>query len=66
LAIPANITQMPLPAKCPELNPVEDVSPFIRYNWLSNGIFRSEHDIVDDCCGAWNKLVEYPQRIMSF
>ena len=63
LAVPPNITLMPLPAKCPELNPVENVWQFIRDNWLSNRIFHSEHDIVDHCCHAWNKLVEHPWRI---
>jgi transposase len=65
LAVPPNITLLPLPAKCPELNPVENVWQFVRDNWLSNRIFSSERDIVDHCCAAWNKLVEQPWRIMS-
>jgi hypothetical protein len=36
LVVPATITLMPLPPKCPELNPVENVWQFIRENWLSN------------------------------
>ncbi len=36
LAVPANITIRPLPPKCPELNPTENVWQFIRDNWLSN------------------------------
>ena len=39
LDLPANITLRPLPAKCPELNPVENVWQFMRGNWLSNRIF---------------------------
>jgi hypothetical protein len=39
LVVPANITLLPLPAKAPELNPVENVWPFMRENWLSNRIF---------------------------
>jgi hypothetical protein len=65
LVVPRNITLLPLPAKCPELNPVENVWQFIRDNWLSNRVFRSERDIVDHCCAAWNKLIEQPWRIMS-
>jgi hypothetical protein len=65
LAVPPNITLMPLPAKCPELNPVENVWQFVRDNWLSNRVFRSEKDIVDHCCQAWNNLVAQPWRIMS-
>ena len=65
LLIPANITLVPLPAKAPELNPVENVWPFLRENWLSNRIFRSYEDILDHCCAAWNKLTDQPWRIMS-
>ena len=65
LAVPVNITIMPLPPKCPELNPTENVWQFIRDNWLSNRVFKSYDDIVDHCCEAWNKLVEQPWRIMS-
>ncbi len=39
LAIPPNITLVPLPAKCPELNPVENIWQFVRDNWLSNRVF---------------------------
>ena len=65
LVIPANITIVPLPAKCPELNPAENVWQFLRDNWLSNRVFKSYDDIVDHCCEAWNKLVDQPWRIMS-
>ena len=63
--MPANITIMPLPAKCPELNPVENIWQFMRDNWLSNRVFASYDDIVDHCCEAWNKLIDQPWRIMS-
>ena len=36
LEVPPNITLIPLPAKCPELNPQENVWQFLRDNWLSN------------------------------
>ena len=65
LAVPDNITLMPLPPRCPELNPVENVWQFMRDNWLSNRIYSSYEDIVDHCCFAWNKLVDQPWRIMS-
>jgi hypothetical protein len=63
--VPANITLLPLPPKCPELNPVENIWQFMRDNWLSNRIFKSYDDIVDHCCGTWNKLVDQPWRIMA-
>ena len=56
---------LPLPPKCPELNPVENVWQFIRDNWLSNRVFRSYGDILEHCCFAWNKLVDQPWTIMS-
>jgi transposase len=65
LVVPSNITLVPLPAKCPELNPAENVWQFPRENWLSNRVFKSYDDIVDHCCAAWNKLIEQPWRIMS-
>ena len=65
LVIPTNITLLPLPAKCPELNPVENVWQFMRDNWLSNRIFKSYDDILDHCCFAWNRLTDQPWRIMS-
>ena len=65
LIVPPNVTLIPLPAKCPELNPQENVWQFMRENWLSNRIFKSFDDIVDHCCDAWNKLTDQPWRIMS-
>ena len=65
LAVPPYITLVPLPSKCPELNPQENVWQFMRDNWLSNRVFKSYDDILDHCCHAWNKLVEQPWRIMS-
>jgi hypothetical protein len=65
LAVPDNITLLPLPPKCPELNVMENVWQFMRDNWLSNRIFRDHHDTVDHCCHHWNRLVAQPWRIMS-
>ena len=39
LAVPGNVTIVPLPAKCPELNAQENVWQFMRDNWLSNRVF---------------------------
>ena len=65
LTVPDSITIVPLPPKCPELNPVENVWQFMRDNWLSNRVFTSYDNLVDHCCAAWNKLVDQPWRIMS-
>ena len=65
LDVPKKITVLPLPARCPELNPTENVSQSLRENWLSNRVFEGYDDIVAHCCDAWNKLVDQPWRIMS-
>jgi putative transposase len=65
LTVPPNMMLVPLPAKCPELNPQENVWQFMRDNWLSNRVFKSYDQIVDLCCEAWNKLTNQPWRIMS-
>ena len=65
LKLPANISIIAIPSKCPELNPQENIWQFMRDNWLSNRVFDSYDDIVDHCCAAWNKLVEQPWKIMS-
>jgi len=65
LVVPANITIVPLPPKCPELNPVKNVWQFIRNNWLSNRVFASYDAIVDHCCDGWNRLADQPWRVMS-
>jgi transposase len=65
LIVPPNITIIPLPPKCPELNPTENIWQFMRDNWLSNRVFQSYNDIVDHCCDAWNKLVDQPWHIIS-
>jgi hypothetical protein len=50
LPIPVNITILALPAKCPELNPVENIWQYMRENCLSNRVFKSCDDIADHCC----------------
>src|ERR1700722_603192 len=65
LVMPLNITLIPLPAKCPELNPQENVWQFLRDNSLSNRIFKSYDVVVDHCCEAWNNPLHQPRGIMS-
>ena len=65
LTVPSNTTLVPLPPRCPELDPVENVWQFMRDDWLSDRVFQSCEGIVDHCCRAWNTLVDEPWRIMS-
>jgi hypothetical protein len=55
---PANSILIPLPAKCPKLNPQENIRQFMRDDWLSNRTFKSIDDSVYHCCDALNKLVD--------
>jgi len=65
LTVPNNITIVPLPPKCPELNAQENVWQFMRDNWLSNRVFQDGDDLVDHCCYAWNRLEDQPWTVMS-
>jgi hypothetical protein len=58
LVVPANITLMPLPAKAPELNPVENIWQYMRDNWISNRIFASYTDIVRHITRRWIPFAE--------
>ena len=60
LKVPANITILPLPPKCLELNPVENIWQFMQDNWLSTRVVTSYDNILDHCCKAWNKLTDQP------
>ncbi len=65
LTVPPNITLVPLPPKCPELNPIENIWQYMRANWLSDRISDACDDIVNHCAHAWNKLAARPWTIMS-
>jgi transposase len=65
LAIPANLTLMPLPPRSPELNPAENIWQYLRQNWLSTLVFETYEDVVDAGCAAWRKLTERPWKITS-
>ena len=68
LAIPDNMTLLPLPPRSPELNPAENIWQFMRDNWLSNRVFLTyddnapageEHSV--DCEGAVDQPVDSAQ-----
>ncbi len=65
LVVPDNLTLVLLPARAPELNPVETIWQLLCDNWLSSRVFASYTDIVDHCCDAWNRLIDQPWIIMS-
>lgn len=65
LRVPNNISLLPLPPYCPELNPAENVWEFLRANYLSNRLFDTYEAILDACCDAWNAFIADPDRIRS-
>lgn len=52
LAVPENAAVLPVSPKAPELNPVDNSWQFTRDDWLSNRVFGSSEDIVNQCCYA--------------
>jgi DDE superfamily endonuclease len=56
LLVPPNITLIPLPAKCPEPNPQENVWQFMRDNRLSNRIFKSTSSITAVTLGTSSSI----------
>ena len=65
LAVPANVTLVPLPPYSPELDPVERVWLHLRERFLSLWVLRDHRAVVDACRTAWNRLVAEPGRLRS-
>ncbi len=65
LAVPANITLIPLPSYSPELNPVERVWLYLKERFLSHRLLVDYDAIADATCVAWNRLVAEAGRIKS-
>jgi transposase len=65
LAVPANITLVPLPSYSPELNPVERVWLYLKERFLSHRLLDDYDAIVTAACTAWNRLVAEAGRITS-
>src|SRR5512147_2568392 len=65
LDVPANGSLLHLPSYSPELNPQENVWPFLRQTDPSNRVFDGYEAIVEACCKAWNALLGEAGRIAS-
>jgi transposase len=65
LAVPDNITLVPLPAYSPELNPVERVWLYLKERFLSHRLLDDYDAIVGAGCAAWNRLLAEAGRIKS-
>jgi len=65
LAVPANVTLVPLPPYSPELNPVERVWLYLKERFLSHRLLADYDAIADAACSAWNRLIADAGRIKS-
>ena len=65
LRVPDNITLVPLPPYCPELNPAERVWEYLKERYLSHRLHGDYDAIVDAVCVAWNKLTAEAGRLTS-
>ena len=65
LAVPDNITLVPLPPYSPELNPVERVWLYLRERFLSHRLHRDYTAVLDATCAAWNRLLQERGRLAS-
>jgi hypothetical protein len=65
LAVPRNISLLPLPRYSPELNPIENIRQYLRQNQRSLRIWPDYEAIVDTCCQAWNALIAMPNRLAA-
>jgi transposase len=65
LAVPANITLIPLPSYSPELNPAERVWLYLKERFLSHRLLDDYDAIVDAACVARNRLVAKAGRTKS-
>ena len=46
-------------------NPCEQIWKKLQEDSLSNRCFKSEEDIVQACCDAWNQFTEMPETVRS-
>jgi transposase len=65
LKLPDNLTLVPLPPACPELNSAENIWQYLRQTYLSNRVFQTYTAILDACQDAWLKLLAEAGRIAS-
>jgi hypothetical protein len=65
LAVPENVTLVPLPPYAPQLNPVERVWLYLRERHLSHRLLDSYDAIVDACSAAWNQLTAERLRSLT-
>jgi hypothetical protein len=49
----------------PELNPIENISQYLRANWLPTRVFETYDDIINAACDVRRRLIARPRTITS-
>ena len=62
---PPNLTLIPLPPYCPELNPIENLWHYLRSHHWSNHAYRDYNDLRHEACQAWQASCLDPTLIQS-
>ena len=65
LIVPNNITLLPLPPYCPELNALENIWEYLSQNTPCATVWNTYEEIIDACRTAWRFLIVDPARIRS-
>ena len=63
LAVPDNLTLLPLPPRAPELNPPERIWRELRQRHLSNRVYADQTALDDAVAAAWNAVADDPERL---
>ncbi len=56
LQVPENITLLPLPPYCPELNPIERLWHWLKDHEFSNRVYADDEVLLDAVADMWNTL----------
>ena len=65
LAVPANITLLPLPPYAPELNPVENLWHYLRSHHRANRVYRDYEALLEAATESWRAVCLGPETIKS-
>jgi len=65
LKIPKNISLEMLPARSPQLNPVERLWLYLKQKYLSHRLLDDYDAIANAACEAWNRMANEPGRLTS-
>ena len=65
LKLPNNLSLVPLPPACPELNAAENIWQYLRQTYLANRVFENYTAVLDACQHAWCRLLAEAGRIAS-